>query len=446
MTTRREFLQHSGAAGLGLAGLTACGGGGAKAPSGGTTTPPTPVPTAPILVVVNIDGGWDWLNVLPPTGGNNASVYQSLRPTLKIEPTATLNLGEEVGLNADLTGLGELSQQGRVAWIRGIGMNNFSLSHFTAIDLWAQGANVPAGSGWLGRFADTTFNAAGDVLRGITVTSDLPMMLKGNGRSFVSITSSSGYVFPARLFGNAVGSPYDPAVMENGVYNALNATSTDPGYLLAAVPTRLFLDAQNSFGTNGQLPTRTPSVLYPGDAGYPVSRTTGGSLSSGLSNQLKLIAQMIASGLPTQIYFARLGGWDTHSNQAVDHPNLQRTLGGALAAFHEDLKSITTSQGNAQSRVMILAYSEFGRRVKENQGGTDHGTAGLAFAIGNAVKGGLYGNYPDLGSLDANGNMRYSATADFRSLYATVLDRWLGQASTATNSLLGSNYPRFGFL
>ncbi|MFZ1612964.1 MAG: DUF1501 domain-containing protein, partial [Holophaga sp.] len=121
-------------------------------------------------------------------------------------------------------------------------------------------------------------------------------------------------------------------------------------------------------------------------------------------------------------------------------------LGGAIRAFYDDLKSITTTSGNAQDRVMVLGYSEFGRRVKENNGGTDHGTAGLAFCLGNVVKGGLYGNYPDLANLDSNGNMRYSATADFRNLYATVLDRWLGQATTTTNTLLGANYPRFGFL
>ena len=93
---------------------------------------------------------------------------------------------------------------------------------------------------------------------------------------------------------------------------------------------------------------------------------------------------------------------------------------------------------------MILAYSEFGRRVQENNGGTDHGTAGLAFCVGKSVKGGLYGGYPDLTNLDSNGNMKF--ITDFRSLYATVLDRWLGQAATATDTLLGSAYPRLGFL
>lgn len=445
MTTRREFIQTLGATGAALAGLSACGGGGKGSGGSGSTQPPIPVPASPILVIVNIDGGYDWLNVMPPNAGTNLGAYQAKRATLGItDPALLTDLGGGAALNRDLTGMDLLHAQGRVAWIPGIGMPNPNLSHFTSIDLWGQGASVPAGTGWLGRFADAAFNPGGDVLRGLTVTSDLPGMLKGSSRSFVSIPSAGGYVFPAYLLSG--GTVPDAATLESGWGTALNATSADPGYLAAAQAGRLFFDAQNNpaFGTGGSLTARTPTVPYPGDAAYPVTRLNGAALSGALSNQLKLIAQMIAAGLPTQVYFSRLGGWDTHSNQAVDHPNLQRALGGSIKAFFDDLATITTGSGKAQDRVMILAYSEFGRRVQENNGGTDHGTAGLSFCVGKAVKGGLYGGYPDLGNLDANGNMRF--TTDFRSLYATVLDRWLGQATSTTDGLLGSSYPRLGFL
>jgi uncharacterized protein (DUF1501 family) len=241
----------------------------------------------------------------------------------------------------------------------------------------------------------------------------------------------------------------DATLIESGWGNSLSATSSNPGYQAAAAAGKLFFDAQNNsaFGTGGSLTTRTPTVPYPGDAAYLIKRAdNGGNLTGSLSNQFKLIAQMIAAGLPTQVYFSRLGGWDTHSNQAIDHPNLQRALGGSIKAFYDDLASITTSSGNAQDRVMIITYSEFGRRVQQNAGGTDHGTMGLSLAVGKAVKGGLYGAYPDLTSLDSNGNMKYSSAADFRSLYATVLERWLGLAATTTNTLLGSSYSRLGFL
>ena len=445
MTTRREFIQTLGATGAALAGLSACSGGG-HGGSGSTAQPPTPVPPAPILVVVNIDGGYDWLNVTPPNGGANVAAYQAKRASLQIDPTTLIDLGSGMGLNPDLIGMDQLHAAGRVAWIPGIGMPNPNLSHFTAGDLWGQGAAVPAGTGWLGRFADTAFSASGDVLRGLTVTSDLTVMLRGQNRSFVSIPSAGGYVFPAYLFsGNTMP---DTTLIETGWGTSLNASSTDPGYIAAAQAGKLFFDAQNNpaFGAGGSLTARTPTILYPGDATYPGKRLDGGNLNNSLSRQFKLIAQMIAAGLPTQIFFSRLGGWDTHSNQAVDHPNLQRALGGSIKAFYDDLATITTSSGNAQDRVMIITYSEFGRRVQENNGGTDHGTMGLSFAVGKAVKGGLYGAYPDLTSLDSNGNMKYSAAADFRGLYATVLERWLGQTAATTNTLLGSSYTRMNFL
>ena len=438
--TRRRFLQGVGATGV----LAAVGCRSVAVQQ----IPPIPIPAKPILVVIDIDGGNDWLNMMPPLSGNNRSVYQSKRPSLAVPPQQTIGLDNSAGLNADFAGMAELDALGRVAWLPGIGMNNPNLSHFVSIDLWGQGAAQPSGTGWLGRFADRAFDTRGDVLRGLTVTSDRPLMLRGASRSFVSITSSNGFVYPSWLRSGRVGAPYDPQLLENGFAAAVTSATTDPAsapdYGAAAVSGKLFLDAQNGFGTNGTLPARTPSVPYPGDADYTLKRIDGGNLSSSLSNQFKLVAQMLAAGLPTEVFFTRLGGWDTHSNQAVDHPNLMRTLGGSIRAFYDDLASVQTADGNAQERVMILAWSEFGRRVAENKGGTDHGTAGLSFCVGRAVRGGFYGDYPDLASLDSNGNMKY--TVDFRSLYSTVLDRWLGQDPVATDAMLGAAYPRLGFL
>ena len=443
--TRRRFLQGLGAGGA----LLAVGCGSSPGPGGGSGgTPPTPVPGKPILVVIDLNGGNDWLNMTPPLSGTNRSAYDAARPTLAVAASGLADLGNGIGLNPDFTGMAGLHALGRVAWIPGIGMNNPNLSHFVSADLWGQGSALPDGTGWLGRYADLVFNPTGDVLRGISVTSDLPIMLRGSQRSFVSITGSSGYVYPAWLRSNRIGAPFDPVLLENGFGAAAGSTSSDPssraGYGAAARAAHLFFDAQNGFGTDGTLPARTPSVPYPGDADYAVKRLDGGNLSSGLSSQLKLVAQMIADGLPGRVFATRIDGWDTHSNEAVDHPNLLRALGGNIESFWNDLKSIETADGNAQDRVLIVGWSEFGRRVPENKGGTDHGTAGLSFAVGNGVKGGLYGQYPDLSSLDRNHNMLF--TVDFRSLYATVLDGWLGQPAAATDALLDAHYPRLGFL
>jgi uncharacterized protein (DUF1501 family) len=443
--TRRRFLQGLGAGGA----LLAVGCGGSSSPSGGDGgTPPSTIPKNPILIVIDLNGGNDWLNMMPPLSGPNRATYDAARPTLAIAPSQLTDLGNGIGLNTDFTGMADLHALGRVAWVPGIGMNNPNLSHFVSIDLWGQGSAMPDGTGWLGRYADMAFDPVGDVLRGISVTNDLPVMLRGAGRSFVSITGPNGYVYPAWLRSNRVGAPFDPVLLEAGFGAAARSTSLDlasgPGYAAVAQASRLFFDAQNGFGTDGSLAARTPGVSYPGDADYPVKRLNGGNLSSGLSSQLKLVAQMIADGLPAQIFFARIDGWDTHSNESVDHPNLLRALGGSIQAFWNDLKSITTSDGNAQDRAVIVGWSEFGRRVPENKGGTDHGTAGLSFAVGNAVKGGFYGDYPDLANLDRNKNMVF--TVDFRSLYATLLERFLGRTAAATDALLDASYPRLGFL
>jgi len=442
--TRRRFLQGVTAAGA-AAWLPGC------SPEDRVLEPATPRPSRPILVVVFLDGGNDFLNMMPPTAGQNRTVYEQLRPSLRVPASSIVEIGPGLGLHADFTGMSLLSDRGRVAWIPGIGMNNPNLSHFVSTDLWGQGSARPDGTGWLGRFADLAFDPGGDVLRGLTVTSDLPVMLRGGSRSFVSITSSSGYIFPTALRSGLLGSPWDPALLEAGFAAAVNAPipGAPPGYDHAARVGKAFLDATNGFGTDGTLPPRTPSVPYPGDSAYPLRRLDGRALSSGLARQLKLVAQMVENGIDAEVFFTRIGGWDTHANQAVDHVNLMRTLGGSLSAFYEDLASIETPDGNAQERAMILAWSEFGRRVRQNDNGTDHGTAGLAFCVGRGVTGGFEGAYPDLADLDRNGNMRFAV--DFRSLYATVLERWLGVAPAAADALLlqGASlpaYPRLGFL
>ena len=430
--TRREFIQGVGAAGL----LAASGCGATRT----EREPALPIPANPILVVIFIDGGNDWLNMMIPMKGPNRTAYEAARPNLRILTSQAYDLGEQdAGIVDDMTGFAALHSLGRVAWFPGIGMPSPNLSHFEANDLWGQGRAQPNNTGWLGRFADTAFSA-NDVLRGLTVTGDVPLMFRGADRSFVSISGGSGFVFPAGLRSGRLPDSWQPNTLETQWAAAVtSATSAGASYDVARQTGELFYDAQNLFGNNGQLPTRTPSVPYPGDPGYPIAGVSGG-----LSGRLKLIAQMLAAGLPTQVFFARIGGWDTHSNQLRDHPRLMQQLGGAIKSFYDDLASIETPLGNAQARTMVLAYSEFGRRIPENDGGTDHGTAGLAFALGRSVQGGFYGDYPDLANPDGNKNMRF--TLDFRSVYATVLDRWLGQPAATTDQLLGTSYGRLNFL
>ncbi len=441
MSSRRQFIQTTLAGSAALAGLTACGGGGGSSsnPGGGPPPPPPPPPVvAPILVLVQIQGGNDWLSMLTPTSGANAGAYQSNRTALSAITANNLSdLGSGFGLNKDCTGLDLIHAAGKIAWIPGLGMPNPNLSHFTATDFWGQGATSPDGTGWLGRWGDAAFTPA-EVLRGITTTSDIMLQVHGRKRDFVAITSTADFNYPTYLRSNT--QVPDSNFLKSGYSYSLNNPGTVIDVSAAASEGKLFYDAASQFST--LITTRTPSVPYPGDATYPIA-----NVNNQLSSQLKLVAQMIASGIPGQVYTVRLGGFDTHSNQINDYPRLMRALGGSISAFYNDLASINTTVNGAtvkaQDRVMMVGWSEFGRRIKENNGGTDHGTAILSFALGNAVKGGFYGQgYPDLTHPDTNGNMVF--TTDFRSLYATVLEKFLGYSDS--KGILGATYAPLGFL
>ena len=447
MTSRRSFIQTLGAGTAAVAGLSACGGGGSSSGGGnggGGGGNPPPALAGPILVVVQVQGGNDWLNTLAPVAGANAAAYRSNRPVIGIPDAdlTPLNMSGtgDVGLNKNLLGMDLLHASGKVAWIPGIGMPNPNLSHFTSTDLWGQGAAVPDGSGWLGRWGDAVF-APSEVLRGIAVTSDIMLMVHGKKRDFVSIVTTGDFVYPAYL--RSAATPADANFLKTGFLASLNAGAADPAAALASSEGKLWYDAQSAFST--LIRARTPAVPYPGDGAYTNNRGLP-RLTSQLSGQLKLVAQMIASGIPGQVYTVRLGGFDTHSNEVTDYPKLMGALGGSIKAFYDDLATIdTTVDGKsvkAQDRVLMMGWSEFGRRSKEINGGTDHGTSVLGFWVGNMVKGGFYGGgYPDLTKPDSNGNM--VSTSDFRSLYATVLDRFLLGDSKA---VLGATYPLLGFL
>ena len=443
MSNRREFLQTMAAGSAVLSGL-ACGGGGGGAQASSDTgggpppPPPTPAPTSPILVIVTAEGGMDLLDTLVPIGGANAGAYQGHRPSLKVNPANTTEIGLNIGLNKAFAGMSALHQQGRVAWLPGIGMPNPTLSHFLAADLWSQGSAIPGGTGWLGRYADLAFLKGGDPLRGIS-TDGLPLSAQGMERSFVNISSPDTYRFPATR--SEWQSVEDPGPLRLGFSDgfSLSGTPASLGLKAALDSGHLYDQSQSLFSSLLGTGRRTPSVPYPGDANYPDASLRNDYFH--LSSQLKFIAEMIAKDLPSQVFVTATGGFDTHSNHARDFPRLLNEMGASLNAFYADLASISTSKGNAQDRVIVMGWSEFGRRVRENNGGLDHGTAGLSYVIGKGVKGGIYSNFPDLTSLDDNGNMKF--TTDFRNLYATVLDKWMGVSS---RTVLGGTYPNLGFL
>jgi uncharacterized protein (DUF1501 family) len=342
-----------------------------------------------VLVVVQLDGGNDGLNTVIPFAEPE---YAKLRPMLKQDPKRLIKVNDTVGLHPSLAGFGKLLEKGQLAVILGVGYPNPSRSHFRSMSVWHTARFEPeehTGLGWLGRALDgsvATDGAPGSLLVG---DSQPPVALRG--RRSVAAT---------------LDRPEEFALNPDMVVKSKIAS---PGDDLAAFVRRSTLDA---YATADRLVAAGKSA---NGADYP---------ATALAGRLKLVAQLLKADLGARVYYTIQGGYDTHATQQFTHANLLGELGGAVAAFFADL---TTA--NLVDRVTLLAFSEFGRTIQENgSGGTDHGTAGPVFLAGPGVKAGLIGTMPSLTRLDGGEPVM---TTDFRQVYATVLEDWLGLPAAA---------------
>jgi uncharacterized protein (DUF1501 family) len=369
------------------------------------------------LVVLYLSGGSDALSMLTPY---TDPFYFSRRPTLAIPAGNVLQIGTDasgkpLGLHPRLGGLRTIFNNGHLAIIQRTGYQNSSRSHFLGTDIWstANPANA-SGAGWLGRYLDALPPPV-DPLSGWSTLREVPRTLLADRVSVPAIPSVAGYTIQSPNAGA------DRAFTRAGV--AALASHIPPerphlsfvnGAVQAALAT---LDRVASVGTY------TPTVTYGGD---------------GLSQALRTVAGAIARGLGTKVFWVQIGGFDTHSGQGTNQQNgtfsnLMNTLNAALSAFYNDLRN----QGLLND-TLILQFSEFGRRISENGSqGTDHGAAAVMLALGGGVRGGLYGTAPSLnpagnggGTLENNG-ADVTFQHDFRSVYAQVIDQWLGANSVA---------------
>ena len=359
-----------------------------------------------IMVVVELMGGNDGLNTVVPYGHDE---YYVARPNLAIKLNDVLRLDDEFGLHNGCTGMESLFKDGKMAVIHGCGYPDPNLSHFTASSWWHSA--VPHGSddrGWIGRFADAHQpEAIENYITNITkkqsfaVNSSIhsPVVFKDPARFGRIGTESQQRVF--ETFG---------AAPESGSNQSLN-----------------FLNAVSRTATSGALLVKSACREYRTLVDY------GGT--NDLSGDLKKVSAMIAADLPTRIYYVSLGGFDTHAAQAGSHNLLLMYLSDALRGFMEDIERI----GRADD-VAMMVFTEFGRRVQENaSGGTDHGTAGPMYLFGQNINGGFHGTHPSLTDLD-NGNLKM--TTDFRRVYATLLNEWMGFEDSDT--ILKGEYPPLG--
>jgi uncharacterized protein (DUF1501 family) len=317
-----------------------------------------------------------------------------------------------------------------------VGYPNPNRSHFRSTEIWqtASDANIEEQFGWLGRYFDSCCKGA-DPTVGVAIGNQVPQSFASAEPTGVSFSRPEQYRwFNGDQHGDSenVFKEMNEPEMDPATLDANDGGSVDslPG---AAAPVshgestleflqRTALDAQMSSDKILSIAKKFPaSVSYP---------------QTGLGSSLSLVGRMIAGGLATRVYYVSQGGYDTHTNQVQTHARLMGELNDALAAFAQDMKA----QGNF-GRVMLMTFSEFGRRVTQNaSNGTDHGAAAPMFVMGGGVKAGLFGQYPSLTALNA-GDLAYNV--DFRSVYATILDRWLRAPS---KEVLGRQFPLMGLV
>ena len=372
----------------------------------------------PILVVVQMSGGNDGLSMVVPYADD---AYHRARPGLGKRPNDVLKLDNYVGLNGNLTGIKGLYDNGMASVIQGVGYPNPNRSHFRSMDIWQTG--VPekemVASGWLGRFFDNTCQGD-DPHEGVALGETSPLAMKGEKTSPLSFDKVGSYRYKGRDLDrySALNEPHD------------TGPTTRPGAAQKASPKIITPDNQLEFLTRTSMDARLSSDQItgmiknnPSTESYP-----GGSFGEGLRS----IAGMIRGGLPTKVYYVSLGGFDTHAGQEGRHDNLMKQLDQGVAAFWRDMKA----QKNEQ-RVLMMCFSEFGRRVQQNaSGGTDHGAAAPMFLLGPAIakRAGLVGQHPSLTNLD-EGDLRFGV--DFRNVYASVLENWM---HTASKPVLGRQF------
>ncbi|HEY6894011.1 MAG TPA: DUF1501 domain-containing protein [Rhodanobacteraceae bacterium] len=378
------------------------------------------------LVVLNLSGGNDALSMLIPY---NDPFYVSRRPTLAIPAGQVLQIGSDasgiaLGLHPRLTGLRTIFDQGRLALVQRTGYESQSRSHFLGTDIWSTAdPNNSQGLGWIGRYLDT-FPSPADPLIGWNSSSTVPHVLQAQHTAVPAIANPATYAF---------SSPNTGAEATAERNTAIRTTSHVP----ANRPELAFVygSAAAALETLGRVATvaqYTPTVTYP---------------NNGFALALRAVAGAMAKGIGTRVFYVTTGGFDTHSAQNTTAANgtyysLMATLNDGLFAFYTDLKN----QGLLDD-TLLVSFSEFGRRITENGSrGTDHGAASTMIVMGGRVNGGLYGTAPNLNpdpqnpTLENNGGDVHYAI-DFRSVYARILDGWLGVNST---SILSGDFRRAG--
>jgi uncharacterized protein (DUF1501 family) len=416
--SRRSFLQTMGMAGgvgigLGGFGISALASAPMSLAFGGANER--------ILVLIRLKGGNDGLNMIIPTF--DYGTYQASRPTIAINQVDLIGLDSMFAMPKTMSKLKPLWDEGAMKVINSVGYPDHNLSHFTSSDIWnSSNENIEMDqdkSGWLGRYL---LNRRPDYLTNLPEVPGAIKVSSGSSITFQNpdrIDLAINFNTPEKLIEVAEkGFIFDTTNLPDNCYYG-----DQIGYL------RSILNITYKYAPN-------ISQAYSG-ASNAVTYS-----NNELSRQLAIVARLIKGNLGTRLYMVTLDGFDTHENQNVQHPRLMNDISAAISEFYADL-----TIGNKANDVLSMTFSEFGRRIKENQGGTDHGTAAPVMFFGPTLESAeILGKNPDLKDIDATGNLKFDI--DFKSIYATLLESWLCIDPLAVDEILGDTYdriPQLGF-
>ncbi|MFT5215825.1 MAG: hypothetical protein ACI83H_000942 [Glaciecola sp.] len=358
------------------------------------------------LVIIQLEGGNDGLNTIVPYRND---LYFKNRPTLAIKKDKLIKATDEIGFHSSLKPLKNLYDKGYASILNNVGYPNPNRSHFRSMDIWqtASHANQSLTSGWIGRYLDTYGKEPYDA---IEVDESLSLAMKGESISAIATNNAK------RLFRTSQ-EPYFKSIIKHN--SDVHLSEHNLGYLYKT------LIAAESSAKHIYETSRTFSSRQT----YPNTQ---------FAKQLKTTAEFINSGLETKVYYTSLNGFDTHVNQANSQARLLSQYAEAVESFVNDLK-----QNGTFKDTLILTFSEFGRRVKQNAAnGTDHGTANNVFIIGEHLKSqGFYNELASLNDLDANGDLKFEI--DFRTIYATILNKWL---KVDDEKILNDSFNQLSFI
>ena len=370
----------------------------------------------PVLVILQMSGAYDALNTFIPYSDPH---YADYRQVLRIPPEEVLAVDDKVGFHPAMAPIKNMYDQGKVAVLQGIGYPNPIRSHFRSMDIWHTAEpDKMITDGWLGRAIRDLDPDKENILTAVNFGRGLPRALAAPGVSVASVGDLDSYGVLTGIEDkqdrtqalDIFGRMYSPMIGSGAVNDYLSQTGLDA--------------------------LKGADILSTAPKTYSSSVEYGGSP---FAQWLKNIAQVHIAGFGTRVLYTGVnpGTFDTHANENITMPKLWGDVSNAVSDFYEDLK-----EHHANEEVVMLMFTEFGRRVQENGSGTDHGSGSVAFVIGDSVKGGLYGEYPSLESdkLD-QGDLQWNN--DFRGTYATLLEKWMG---VDANPVLGGQFEQFDFI